>query len=223
MQILLIEDDASIAQTIVTQLKQAGHLVDHVASGGDGYVMAGNTDYDLLIVDRMLPVMDGLSLVEKLRAEQVQTPVLFLSALGEVEDRVDGLKAGGDDYLAKPFAISELLARVEALGRRQSNDATETELVVGDLTLDLLRHEATRDGQKIDLQPREYKLLEVLMLHHGQVVTRDMLLQKVWEYHFDPQTNVIDVHISRLRTKLDKPFERAMLKTVRGTGYMLSA
>ncbi len=222
MRILLIEDDLEMVTTIKQSLEAAGFTVDHSTSGGDGYILASEGKHDLLIVDRMLPVMDGLKLVQKLRAQDKQTPILFLSALGEVDDRVAGLKAGGDDYLPKPFAISELVARVEALVRRQQSETIESELKLGNLRFDLLRHEVFRDDQLIELQPREYRLLEYLIRHHDQVVTRTMLLQHVWDYHFDPQTNIIDVHISRLRAKIDKPFDHALLKTVRGAGYMLT-
>jgi two-component system OmpR family response regulator len=183
--------------------------------------MAGN--YDVAVVDRMMPRLDGLSMVRRMRDEGNKTPVLFLSALGEVDDRVKGLRAGGDDYLAKPYAFVELLARIDALVRRNGTDTVTTKLSVGDLELDLLSRTATRGGQRIDLQPREFLLLEYLMRHAGQVVTRTMLLENVWEYHFDPQTNVIDVHISRLRAKIDKGFSEALLHTVRGAGYSLRA
>ena len=183
--------------------------------------MGGN--YDVAVVDRMMPRVDGLAMVRRMRDEGNKTPVLFLSALGEVDDRVKGLRAGGDDYLAKPYAFAELLARIDALARRNGTDAVVTKLGVGDLELDLLSRTATRNAQRIDLQPREFLLLEYLMRHAGQVVTRTMLLENVWEYHFDPQTNVIDVHISRLRAKIDKGFTEPLLHTVRGAGYSLRA
>lgn len=221
MHILLIEDDIETAQTINQALTAQEYDCEHTASGGDGLALALQNEYDLIIVDRMLPVMDGLSIVSKLRDEGLATPVLFLSALGEVDERVAGLNAGADDYLAKPFAMSELIARIEALLRRGTQSSQISEYHVADLHLDLLSREVTRGGQKIDLQPREFKLLAYLMKNENQVVTRMMLLENVWDYHFDPQTNIIDVHISRLRTKIDKPFEKTLLHTVRGAGYRL--
>jgi two-component system, OmpR family, response regulator len=194
---------------------------DHAADGETGAAMAADGGYDVLVVDRMLPKRDGLSIVEELRTDGDHTPALILSALGQVDDRVTGLRAGGDDYLAKPYAFSELLARVEALGRRRKPGAAETVYRVGDLELDRLGHTVSRAGQPIPLQPREFRLLEYLMKHAGQVVTRTMLLENVWDYHFDPQTNVIDVHISRLRAKIDKGFGEPLLHTVRGAGYMI--
>jgi len=206
-------------------LTQAGWNVDIANNGKDGLFLATTEDYDALIVDRMLPGVEGLALIRTLRASNDATPALILSALGEVDDRVKGLKAGGDDYLTKPFAFSELLARLEALIRRAStaSRANETQLKVGDLEIDLLSREVKRKGQAIDVQPREYQLLEYMMRHAEQVVTRTMLLEGVWNYHFDPQTNVIDVHVSRLRAKIDKGFDRPLLHTVRGAGYRLSA
>ena len=221
MHILLIEDDLQTAEHIVKGLKTHHFTCKHTASGGDGLALALQNDYALIIIDRMLPVMDGISIVKKLRESGMRKPILFLSALGEVDERVIGLKAGADDYLAKPFAMSELIARTEALIRRDTQQKQVSEYHVADLHLDLLSREVTRDGQKIDLQPREFKLLAYLMQHHDQVVTRMMLLENVWEYHFDPQTNIIDVHISRLRTKIDKPFEKPLLHTIRGAGYRL--
>ena len=225
MRILVIEDDKDVASFIQKGLEQAGCNVDLADNGKDGLLLATTETYDALIVDRMLPGIDGLTLIRTLRASDNQTPVLILSALGEVDDRVRGLKAGGDDYLVKPFAFSELLARIEALVRRAQSGTEQqvTVLRVADLELDLLRREARRGREEIDLQPREFQLLEFLMRHAGQSVTRTMLLEKVWEYHFDPQTNVIDVHISRLRSKIDKGFDKAMLQTVRGAGYRLEA
>jgi two-component system, OmpR family, response regulator len=223
MRFLLIEDDAQAAAYLVKGLKESGHLADHAADGEDGLNLALGGAYDAAIVDRMLPRMDGLSVVSRLREAGNQTPILFLSALGEVDDKVRGLKAGGDDYLAKPFAFTELLARLEVLVRRRSPASVQTKLAVGGLELDLLSRTAARDGQKIDLQPREFLLLEYMMRHAGHVVTRTMLLENVWEYHFDPQTNVIDVHMSRLRAKIDKGFTQALLHTVRGAGYSLRA
>ena len=223
MRILLIEDDRQMADYLRKALAEVGAVVDHAADGREGLLAAASGDYEALIVDRMLPGLDGLGIVRTLRASGNQTPVLFLSALGEVDDRVEGLRAGGDDYLIKPFAFSELHARVEALLRRGAADVPETRLRVGDLELDLLKREVSRAGVSIQLQPREFRLLECLMQHAGQVVTRTMLLEQVWDYHFDPQTNVIDVHISRLRGKIDKDFHPPLLHTVRGAGYMLRA
>ncbi|MDD9798706.1 MAG: response regulator transcription factor [Alphaproteobacteria bacterium] len=221
MNILLIEDDEESANYIAKGLRESGHIVDYVTDGEKGLEMALAGQFDVLVVDRMLPLRDGLSVVSALRAQDVQVPVLFLSALGEVGDRVDGLKAGGDDYLPKPFAFTELLARVEALAKRTANGASVTNLTLADLTIDLLSRRVTRQGKDIILQPREFKLLEYLLRHAGQVVTRTMLLEQVWEYHFDPQTNIIDVHISRLRSKLDKEFDPPLLHTIRGAGYSL--
>jgi two-component system, OmpR family, response regulator len=223
MRILIVEDDREAANYIRKGLRESGHVADHAPDGEEGLEMARAAEYDVLVVDRMMPRMDGLSMVAALRSDNVRTPVLILSALGEVDDRVEGLKAGGDDYLVKPYAFAELLARVEALARRRDPDAVKTRLVVGDLEMDLLARTVVRDTEEILLQPREFRLLEFLMKHSGQVVTRTMLLEKVWDYHFDPQTNVIDVHISRLRSKIDKPFPRALLHTVRGAGYRLQA
>jgi two-component system OmpR family response regulator len=223
MRILVVEDDREAAAYLTRGLKESGHIVDHAPDGQDGLHLAIGGSYDVAIVDRMMPRMDGLTMVRRMREEGNKTPVLFLSALGEVDDRVKGLRAGGDDYLAKPYAFAELLARVDALARRQGAEAVVTRLSVGDLELDLLSRTATRAGQKIDLQPREFLLLEYLMRHAGQVVTRTMLLENVWEYHFDPQTNVIDVHISRLRSKIDKGYVEPLLHTVRGAGYSLRA
>ena len=224
MRILLIEDDAEAAAYAAKGLREAGHVVEHALDGDSGLDMAGVGDYDAYIIDRMLPKSDGLSLLATRRNQGDETPALFLSALGEVDDRVSGLKAGGDDYLVKPYAMPELLARVEALGRRRAVEPSSvtTRYQVGDLEIDLLSRTVRRASQKIDLQPREFRLLEYLMRHAGQVVTRTMLLENVWEYHFDPQTNVIDVHISRLRSKIDKDFDRPLLKTVRGAGYTIS-
>jgi two-component system OmpR family response regulator len=221
MRVLIIEDDDTAAGYLARALKEAGHVCDLFGDGEDGLEAARSGVYDVLIVDRMLPGLDGISLIEKLRREGVSTPVLVLSALGGVDDRVKGLRAGGDDYLTKPYAMSELLARVEALARRRAPEEAETRYVVGDLVLDRLAHKVTRAGETIMLQPREYRLLEYLMKNAGQVVTRTMLLENVWDYHFDPQTNVIDVHISRLRAKVDKGYDRPLLHTVRGAGYMV--
>ena len=223
MRILLVEDDQTVRGFVAKGLKEAGHVVDQADNGKDGLFMAVSESFDTIILDRMLPGgIDGLRLLETIRAQNNRTPVLVLSALAQVDERVAGLKAGGDDYLTKPFAFSELLARIEALGRRGKGDGgPATRLVVGDLEMDLLSRLVRRGGQKIDLQPREFRLLEYLMRHAGQVVTRTMLLEGVWDYHFDPQTNVIDVHVSRLRQKIDKPFPRPLIHTVRNAGYML--
>jgi two-component system OmpR family response regulator len=223
MRILIIEDDREAASYLVKALREAGHVADHAADGLDGYAMAQGGEYDVLVVDRMLPKLDGLSLVRSLREQKIETPVLILSALGQVDDRVRGLRAGGDDYVPKPYAFSELLARVEVLARRRRAPASAEPTVyrVADLELDRLSHRVSRSGQEIILQPREFRLLEYLMKHAGQVVTRTMLLENVWDYHFDPQTNVIDVHVSRLRAKIDKGFDRPLIHTVRGAGYMI--
>ena len=221
MRILVIEDDAEVAAYLMKALREAGHVADHAGDGETGLVMAREGTYDVLVVDRMLPRRDGLKLIESLRAEGVRTPVLILSALGQVDDRVTGLRAGGDDYLPKPFAFAELLARVEVLARRNTPQEAETVYRVGNLTLDRLARTVHRGGEPITLQPREFRLLEYLMKNAGTVVTRTMLLENVWDYHFDPQTNVIDVHVSRLRAKIDKGFERPLLHTVRGAGYVM--
>ena len=223
MRILVIEDDADTLAFITKSLTESGHVVDSAMDGKDGLFLALEQAYEVLVVDRMLPGLDGLSIIKTLRAADKQTPALILSALGEVDDRVQGLRAGGDDYLVKPFAYSELLARLEVLLRRRDVEASRTVLRVGDLEMDLLARVVKRAGRIIELQPREYRLLEYLMQHAGQVVTRTMLLEHVWDYHFDPQTNVIDVHISRLRRKIDKEFDKQLLHTVRGAGYLLRA
>ncbi|WP_292528486.1 response regulator transcription factor [Methylocystis sp.] len=222
MRILIIEDDNEASEYLVKAFREQGHVAEHAADGLAGYGRASEGDYDVLIVDRMLPKMDGLSLISGLREQGVETPALILSALGQVDDRVKGLRAGGDDYLPKPYAFSELLARAEALARRRVGPkGEETQYRVGDLELDRLSHKVTVGGQDVALQPREFRLLEYLMKHAGQVVTRTMLLENVWDYHFDPQTNVIDVHISRLRSKIDKGRENPLLHTIRGAGYMI--
>ena len=222
MRILIIEDDAEAAAYLLKAFSESGHVADHAGDGLSGYALAREGAYDVLIVDRMLPKMDGLSVIGGLRAQNITTPVLILSALGQVDDRVKGLRSGGDDYLAKPYAFSELLARTEILARRpQGGSAQDVAYRVGGLELDRLSHKVTRAGTEIVLQPREFRLLEYLMQHTGQVVTRTMLLENVWDYHFDPQTNVIDVHISRLRGKIDKGFDTALLHTIRGAGYMI--
>ena len=223
MRVLLIEDDRRTADHIAFHLRANGYEVEESATGPDGEAKARQGGHEALIVDRMLPGKDGLSVVRSLRREGLQTPILFLSTMVSITDRVQGLEGGGDDYLTKPYAFVELLARIDALMRRRSPVGVKTRLEVGDLELDLLTRAATRSGQEIELQPREFRLLEYLMRHAGQVVTRTMLLESVWEYHFDPQTNVIDVHISRLRAKIDKGFEMPLLHTVRGAGYMIRA
>jgi two-component system, OmpR family, response regulator len=221
MRLLIIEDDRNAADYLVKAFREVGHVADHAADGEDGLAMAADNQYDVLVVDRLLPRRDGLTVIGTLRAQGVETPALILSALGQVDDRVKGLRAGGDDYLPKPYSFSELLARVEVLARRRSGRSEETVYRVGDLELDRLSHRVMRGDSEILLQPREFRLLEYLMKHAGQVVTRTMLLENVWDYHFDPQTNVIDVHISRLRSKIDKGFVRPLLHTVRGAGYMM--
>ena len=223
MRVLIVEDDREIARNIAKMLGEAGHVADVAHDGEDGLAMAREGAFDVLIVDRMMPRRDGLSMISELRGDGDKTPALVLSALGEVDDRVEGLKAGGDDYLVKPYAPSELMARVDVLARRRDPEAVKTRLEVGDLEMDLLARTVHRAGEAILLQPREFRLLEFLMRHAGTVVTRTMLLEKVWDYHFDPQTNVIDVHISRLRSKIDKPYDVQMLHTVRGAGYRLQA
>ncbi len=223
MKILLIEDDREAATYLIQALDEVGHVTHHAADGETGYAMATGMDYDVMIIDRMLPRRDGLSIIESLRAEGDKTPVLILSALGEVDDRVTGLRAGGDDYLTKPYAFSELLARIEVLARRSSPAEAQTVYQVGDLVLERLSRKVERSGETILLQPREFRLLEYLMKHAGQVVTRTMLLENVWDYHFDPQTNVIDVHMSRLRAKIDKGYDTPLLHTIRGAGYMIRA
>src|SRR5262252_3770782 len=221
MRLLIIEDDRDAAGYLAKAFNEVGHVADVASAGEDGLNLALDGAYDVLIVDRMLPKLDGLSVIGKLRADGISTPALILSALGQVDDRVTGLRAGGDDYLAKPYAFSELLARVEVLARRRKSGDGDTTYRVGDLEMDRLAHTVSRGGKVIPLQPREFRLLEYLMKHAGQVVTRTMLLENVWDYHFDPQTNVIDVHISRLRAKIDKGFDETLLQTVRGAGYMI--
>lgn len=223
MRLLLVEDDTKLANYISRGFQEAGHLCDVLDNGQDGLFQATRETYDVLIVDRMLPGLDGLSMVKAIRAAGNKTPLIFLTSIGGVDDRVEGLEAGGDDYLVKPFAFSELAARVGALARRPAVQAEQTVLKVLDLELDLIRHRVTRAGQQIDLQPREFALLEVLMRAEGRVLTRTMLLERVWNYHFDPQTSVVETHISRLRAKIDKPFEVALLQTVRSTGYSIHA
>lgn len=227
MKILVIEDDSQAASYMAKGLEESGHAVDLAHDGKTGLLLAATNEYDVLVVDRMLPGLDGLGVVKTLRATGNRAPVLFLSALGQVDNRVEGLKAGGDDYLVKPYAFSELLARIEALDRRghgqADGDRPDTTLTYADLSVDLLARKVERQGQRIDLQPREFKLLEALIRHAGQVMTRTMLLEKVWDYRFDPQTNIIDVHISRLRQKIDRGFDVSLIHTVRGSGYSLRA
>lgn len=221
MKILLIEDDKETADYIRRGLKEEGHTVDAVGDGKTGILLATTEHYDVLVVDRMLPELDGLSLVKTLRGAGTSTPVLFLTTLGGIDDRVEGLDAGGDDYLVKPFAFSEFIARVNALGRRSPFKRQETVLTVADLELNLITRTATRAGVSIDLQPREFKILEVLMQNRGRVLTRNMLLERVWDFHFDPKTSVVETHISRLRAKIDRPFDTDLIHTIRGTGYSL--
>jgi two-component system OmpR family response regulator len=221
MRLLVIEDDRDAADYLVKAFREVGHVADQANDGEEGLALALDGQYDVLVVDRMLPKRDGLSMIGTLRDKGNHTPALILSALGQVDDRVKGLRAGGDDYLSKPYSFSELLARIEVLARRGGGRSEETSYRVADLSLDRLSHLVTRGNEEISLQPREFRLLEYLMQHAGQVVTRTMLLENVWDYHFDPQTNVIDVHISRLRSKIDKGFSQPLLHTVRGAGYMI--
>jgi two-component system OmpR family response regulator len=221
VRILLIEDDAETAGWIAEGLGEHGHVVVRCADGNDGLHQALAETLDLLIVDRMLPGLDGLSVVKRLRAAGVQTPVLFLTTLDGIDDRVEGLNAGGDDYVAKPFALAELVARVNALGRRPVTNGEQTRIAVADLEIDFLARSVTRAGKSMDLQPREFRLLEYLARHAGQVVTRTMLLENVWDLHFDPRTNVVDSHVSRLRAKIDKDFDPPLIHTVRGAGSCL--
>jgi two-component system OmpR family response regulator len=223
MKILVIEDDAATRDYIAHGLEERGHVVDRVAHGREGLMLGGSESYDVMIVDRMLPGTDGLWLVRILRGAGIRTPILFLTTMGGIDDRVAGLEAGGDDYLVKPFAFSELFARVQALARRPPLAEAPTVLRVGDLAMDLLRRRVTRRGEPIELQPREFRLLEYLMRHADQVVTRTMLLEKVWDFHFDPKTSVVETHISRLRAKVDKPFGGDLIHTVRGAGYTIRA
>lgn len=223
MRVLLIEDDRETADYIISSLRALGHGVDHAPDGKQGFLLALDAEFDVMVIDRMLPGLDGLSLVKSVRMAKVATPILFLSAMGGLNDRVDGLNAGADDYLVKPFAFSELSARLSALARRPAFQPEETRLSVADLDLDLLRHIVTRGGQEIPLQPREFQLLTYLMQHADRVVTRTMLLEAIWDFNFDPNTNVVETHISRLRTKIDKPFTQQLIHTVRGAGYSLHA
>jgi two-component system OmpR family response regulator len=223
MKILLVEDNERVAGFLVKGLREAGHTVDHADNGRDGLFLASSESYDTIIMDRVLPGgIEGLGIVEALRKTGIKTPILILSALGEVDDRIRGLRAGGDDYLAKPFAFGELVARLDALVRRSQDTGPESDLAVGDLRMNPLSRTVTRAGKPIQLQPREFRLLEFLLRHAGQVVTRTMLLENVWDYHFDPQTNVIDSHVSKLRRKIDSGFDTPLLHTVRGAGYKLA-
>lgn len=221
MQILVIEDDVETAKYVIEGLTREGHCVDSLVNGREGVVQASTKAYDAIIVDRMLPGLDGLSLVRSIRSAGVRAPVLFLTALGGVDDRVEGLEAGGDDYVSKPFAFSELLARVNAIARRPPMRDEVTVLKVGELEMDLVAHTVRRRGESIDLQPREFRLLEVLMRNKGRVLTRTMLLERVWDFHFDPKTTVVETHISRLRAKIDRPYDAELIHTVRGTGYRI--
>jgi two-component system OmpR family response regulator len=221
MRILLLEDDANTAAYVSKGLEEEGHAVDHLSDGRDAVAQAVAEDYDVIILDRMLPGLDGLAIIKTIRSAGRGVPVLFLTALGG-DDRVEGLDAGGDDYLVKPFAFSELLARVNALARRPQPKGEETRLKVGDLEIDLVSRKVTRSGDTIDLQPREFRLLEVLMRNRGRVVTRTMLLERVWSFHFDPKTSVVETHISRLRAKIDKPYGKDLIHTIRGSGYTVN-
>jgi len=224
VKILLVEDNERVSQFVLKGLLEAGHTADHASTGRDGMFLAASEPYDVIIMDRMLPgEVDGLAIIEVLRKAGKRTPILILSALAEVDDRIRGLRAGGDDYLTKPFAFGELLARLDALHRRSQGTNREAPLTVGNLHMDPLTRKVSRGERQIALQPREFKLLEYLMRHAGQVVTRTMLLENVWDYHFDPQTNVVDVHISKLRQKIDTEQERPLLRTVRNAGYMVTA
>ena len=223
MRVLVIEDDRETAEYICSSLKALGHVTKHAQDGRQGFLDALDSDFDVMVVDRMLPGLDGLSLVKSVRSANVTTPILFLSALGGLNDRVDGLDAGADDYLVKPFAFSELSARLSALARRPPIQIEETRLSVRDLEVDLIRHSVCRDGQEISLQPREFRLLTYLVRNADRVVTRTMLLEAVWDFHFDPNTNVVETHISRLRNKVDKPFATPLIHTIRGAGYSLHA
>ena len=221
MQLLLIEDDARVADHVAQGLREAGHLVDVARAGREGLLKAAAEQFDAIILDRMLPEVDGLKILQTIRATGDTTPVLILSALGDVDERIRGLRAGGDDYLPKPFALSELIARVEVLGRRGPAIAETTQLTIGDLVVDLLGRTVTRAGRRIDLTQREFRILEYLMRNEGRVVTRSMLLENVWDYGFDPQTNIIDQHVSRLRQKVDRDFAMPLIQTIRGTGYAI--
>jgi two-component system, OmpR family, response regulator len=221
MKLLIVEDDKEAAAYLKRALSEAGHTVDATSAGRSGLMLAVGETYDVIILDRMLPEIDGLAILRTIRAAGVKTPVLLLTALGGIDDRVEGLEAGGDDYLVKPFALAELLARVNALARRPPTQDVRTELAVADLRLDLLKRTVTRGGQRIELQPREFQLLEYLLRHAGRVVTRTMLLESVWDFHFDPKTNIVETHMSRLRGKVDRGHAHELIHTVRGAGYVL--
>jgi two-component system, OmpR family, response regulator len=223
MKMLVIEDDAETASYVVNGLAERGHVVDHADNGRDGLFLAAGEPYDLIVVDRMLPGLDGIGIVKTIRSAGIKTPVLFLSALDGIDDRVIGLDAGADDYLVKPFAFAELIARLNALSRRPALTAADTKLQIGDLELDCLTRRVARSGQQIALQPKEFKLLEILMRNAGQVVTRTMLLEQVWGFHFDPNTSVVETHISRLRSKVDRGFPADLIQTIRGAGYSIGA
>lgn len=221
MKLLLVEDDKEAAAYLRRALSEAGHTIDYAASGREGLLLAAGETYDVIVLDRMLPEIDGLAILRTIRMSGVKTPVLLLTALGGIDDRVEGLEAGGDDYLVKPFAFAELLARVNALARRPPTQDVRTSLKVSDLTLDLLKRTVTRGGTRIELQPREFQLLEYLMRHAGRVVTRTMLLESVWDFHFDPRTNIVETHMSRLRGKVGRGHAHELIHTVRGAGYCL--
>jgi two-component system OmpR family response regulator len=221
MKILVIEDDKTTAAYIQKGMAELGHVIDIAETGRNGLFMAAGEPYDVMIIDRMLPGLDGLGIVKTIRAAGVRTPVLFLTALSGIDDRVDGFQAGGDDYLVKPFAFAELVARINALARRPPINDVQTVLRVADLEMDLLKRRVSRAGKEIDLQPREFRLLEFLMQNAGRLVTRTMLLEHVWEYHFDPRTNIVETHVSRLRSKVDREFDKELIETVRGSGYMI--
>ena len=221
MKLLIVEDDKEAAAYLKRALSEVGHIVDATSTGRSGLMLAAGETYDVIILDRMLPEIDGLAILRTIRASGVQTPVLLLTALGGIDDRVEGLEAGGDDYLVKPFALAELLARINALARRPPTQEVRTELSVADLRLDLLKRTVTRGGQRIELQPREFQLLEYLLRHAGRVVTRTMLLESVWDFHFDPKTNIVETHMSRLRGKVDRGHAHELIHTVRGAGYVL--
>jgi two-component system, OmpR family, response regulator len=223
MRVLVIEDDSETATYIVEGLKTSGYRADHVSDGRDGLIVATTTSYDVIIVDRMLPGLDGLAMVKTIREAGVKAPVLFLTARGGIDDRVEGLEAGGDDYLTKPFAFSELMARLNALARRPPLAAVQTVLRVGDLQMDLIARQVRRGNQEVDLQPREFQLLEYLMRNAGRVVTRTMLLEHVWDFHFDPKTKIVETHISRLRAKVDRGVNQELIHTIRGSGYVIRA
>ena len=223
MKILLVEDDEQMAEFIVRGLKEHGHVTDHAANGKDGLFLAAGEKYDVMIIDRMLPSVDGVSIIKMLRSTKNFTPALLLTTMGGIDDRVEGLEAGADDYLVKPFAFVELIARLSALARRPPINNIQTKLNLGELEMDLLKREVRRAGKNIELLPQEFKLLEFLMRSDGRVVTRTMLLESVWDFHFDPKTTVVETHVSRLRSKVDRGFEFEMIKTLRGVGYRLLA